>query len=290
MNSDNIRERKDPRRYTFIVVPDEKSEKTRSVSLSRWGIVVGIVSTFIVMAALVVAVIIYTPVGLHLPISNPDVVKQYGKQISEIENQLQGLLREVTVLRNYNIMLRRAMGEHVSVKDSLPMASLDSIIHREDNRALEVEAHSLASDSVRILQHDQPENGEQIPERNLPLPFSLPTDGYISRTFDSSQGHFGIDFAGKPGTSVLASADGKVVFSGWTYETGFTIMIAHDLGFVTIYKHNQSLVKSFGQMVRRGETIALLGNTGVTSAGPHLHFEIWKNGIAENPARFLLTL
>jgi hypothetical protein len=100
MDSDNVRERKEARRYTFIVVPDVKSEKTRSVSLSRWGIIIGIVSAFIIMAALVVAVIIYTPVGSRLPMASPELARQYGKQIAEIGAQLQALSQQVNTLRS----------------------------------------------------------------------------------------------------------------------------------------------------------------------------------------------
>jgi murein DD-endopeptidase MepM/ murein hydrolase activator NlpD len=87
---------------------------------------------------------------------------------------------------------------------------------------------------------------------------------------------------------VVAAADGYVVFSGWTYQDGQVLILSHSGGFLTYYKHNQSLLKSANIFVRRGEPIALLGNSGRTSSGPHLHFEVWKDGAPVDPARYLL--
>ena len=121
------------------------------------------------------------------------------------------------------------------------------------------------------------------------LPLVSPAEGYVTRGFDTRHYHYGTDFAGKKSSSILAAADGSVVFSGWTYNDGFMMMLAHDRGYITVYKHNEALLKSTGSLVKRGELIALLGNTGKTSYGPHLHFEVWKDGIAYDPEQFLLT-
>jgi murein DD-endopeptidase MepM/ murein hydrolase activator NlpD len=120
------------------------------------------------------------------------------------------------------------------------------------------------------------------------LPLTMPADGYLTRGFDAQQEHYGIDIAGKPGTAIFAAADGSVMFAGWTYEDGFMMIIGHSQGYMTVYKHNQALLKSTAEKVRRGEPIALLGNTGTTSAGPHLHFELWKDGIVCDPDNYLL--
>jgi murein DD-endopeptidase MepM/ murein hydrolase activator NlpD len=80
-----------------------------------------------------------------------------------------------------------------------------------------------------------------------------------------------------------------VVFAGWTYEDGNLLVISHGSGYLTVYKHNQALMKSPAMAVKRGELIALLGSSGQTSLGPHLHFEVWKDGIAQDPNEFLLT-
>ncbi len=86
-----------------------------------------------------------------------------------------------------------------------------------------------------------------------------------------------------------AAADGYVVFAGWTQDDGNTIIVSHAGGFLSFYKHNHSLLKAAGMFVRRGEPIAGLGNTGETSLGPHLHFEVWKDGSPKDPAVYLLN-
>jgi murein DD-endopeptidase MepM/ murein hydrolase activator NlpD len=122
------------------------------------------------------------------------------------------------------------------------------------------------------------------------FPAILPAEGYITRGFSPSERHYGLDIAGRTGTLINAAADGHVVFAGWTNDDGNVVILSHLNGFVTFYKHNKSLVKTAGEYVKRGEPIALLGNSGRTSSGPHLHFEIWKDGSPVDPSEFLLNL
>jgi len=97
-----------------------------------------------------------------------------------------------------------------------------------------------------------------------------------------------MDFAGKRGTPIHAAGDGVVVFSGWTYEDGNMLIIAHSGGVSTAYKHNQALLKNVHSTVKHGEAVALLGSSGKTSYGPHLHCEVWKDGIPQYPNEYLL--
>jgi murein DD-endopeptidase MepM/ murein hydrolase activator NlpD len=127
----------------------------------------------------------------------------------------------------------------------------------------------------------------EAPKSRLPL--IVPAEGYVTQRFDPENNHFGIDFAGKRGTPVFAAADGSVLFSGWTYDDGNMLIIAHGGGYVTVYKHNQTLLRTSQTRVTRGEPIALLGTSGRTSLGPHLHFEVWKDGIPQDPDQYLLT-
>ena len=117
MSANTPRERKETRRYTFVVVPDAKAEATRTFSVTPWGLIGVLASVFLVIIALIFAVIIYTPLGRHLPISSPELARQYGRQIVDIQRQLHGLVQEIGVLRSYNFQLRRAMGEKIT--DSL---------------------------------------------------------------------------------------------------------------------------------------------------------------------------
>ena len=121
---------------------------------------------------------------------------------------------------------------------------------------------------------------------SLRLPALPPVDGVLTRGFNASTGHFGIDLAVRAGTPLRAVGDGYVVFADWTHEGGFTIAVQHADGYLSVYKHNQRLLKRVGDRVRSREAVALSGNTGEVTSGPHLHFELWRNGLAQDPRVF----
>jgi murein DD-endopeptidase MepM/ murein hydrolase activator NlpD len=302
MSPENVRERKEPHRYTFVIVPDAKSEKTRTLSVTKWGFFSTVISVLIVMVATIFAVVIYTPVGRYLPISNPELTKRYGKEILDIQNQLQRLVKEVTVMRGYNLRLRKVLGEKISTEDSARMIAggvdtsavtskfwLDSRDTGEENTGEAGQTTTVQKTEQGTLTSSQIVQGRET-DFISKLPLTKPVSGFETEGFDPAQFHYGIDLAGKQGSPILAAADGNVVFSGWTYDDGFMIIIMHELGYVTVYKHNASLVKNIGDVVKRGEIIALLGNTGEKSRGAHLHFEVWKNGIVQDPNNYLLSV
>lgn len=115
------------------------------------------------------------------------------------------------------------------------------------------------------------------------------TSGYGERVhpkYGDVAFHSGVDISIPAGTEVKATADGIVVFSGWSAGSGYTIVIRHGHGFSTAYAHNKENLVKIGQVVKRGDVIALSGNTGITT-GPHLHYEVWKNGVHVNPIAYL---
>ena len=115
-----------------------------------------------------------------------------------------------------------------------------------------------------------------------------PVTGIISSEFTPGKGHMGLDYAVPPGTAVYASAGGLVTFSDYTIDSGFMIIIQHDNNFISIYKHCSALLKKARDIVSQGELIALSGNSGKNTTGPHLHFEIWQNGKPVEPQKILL--
>ncbi len=117
------------------------------------------------------------------------------------------------------------------------------------------------------------------------LPSVKPADGLISRIYDSETKHFGIDIVNIEGTPIFATADGQVVFSGFSNDFGNSIILDHQNGYLSHYYHNQENFFKRGDSVKAGDVIAKLGNTGM-STGPHLHFEIWKDGNSIDPINF----
>jgi murein DD-endopeptidase MepM/ murein hydrolase activator NlpD len=121
------------------------------------------------------------------------------------------------------------------------------------------------------------------------LHFFAPVKGIISGKFDPGSKHYGTDIVAKPNSSVGAILDGTVIFTGWTMETGYVIEVQHSNNIVSVYKHNASLLKETGELVRTGEAIAVVGDSGeLYTSGPHLHFEIWYKGSALDPEKHII--
>ena len=120
------------------------------------------------------------------------------------------------------------------------------------------------------------------------LKFHRPTRGILASVFDVEQQHYGVDIATSPNSSVLATLDGTVLWRGYSMDMGYVIALQHKKGLVSVYQHCSALLKEQGEAVKAGEAIGLAGNKGVHSAGPHLHFELWNNGQALNPEKYIV--
>lgn len=125
----------------------------------------------------------------------------------------------------------------------------------------------------------------RVPE--FPAPY--PIDGTLSQSFSAETNHLGIDLAAAEGTEFTSIADGTIVNAGWTINYGYVIYVQHGNGYMTVYKHAARLYKADGDIVLKGDILGSIGNTGVLSFGSHLHLEIWKNGVAQNPLMYLIN-
>ena len=114
-----------------------------------------------------------------------------------------------------------------------------------------------------------------------------PLSGTISQPYDADLKHFAIDIVAARDTPVKAVATGRVIFAEWTASTGYVVILEHNQDLISVYKHNGSLTKVQGNIVRAGEVIATVGNTGELTTGPHLHFELWKDGNPVNPQNYI---
>jgi len=120
------------------------------------------------------------------------------------------------------------------------------------------------------------------------LHFFAPVKGIVSGKYELRTKHFGTDIVTKPKAMVSAVLDGTVFFTGWTMETGYVIEIQHSNNIVSVYKHNASLLKETGDLVRAGDAISVVGDSGeMYTSGPHLHFELWYKGAALDPEKHI---
>ncbi len=281
-------------RYDLVLVPRDDAGQAKSVRLAPWQIYFLIGGSLVVVIASVLAVLVYTPVGTLMPIENPELVNRYSKELIALNQRMTTVMEQLLELREYNMKLRKALGEKVVATDSGVAVVGSARVEKPEGRKTAERAQKLPEVSRSEMARAMigPSTMQSIPQesRGVVFPVVLPTEGYITRGYEPALRHYGLDIAGSAGTPVHASADGYVVFAGWTSEDGNTIILSHTGGFLTFYKHNQSLLATTSAHVRRGEPIALLGSSGETSAGPHVHFEIWKDGVPVDPANFIINL
>ena len=117
--------------------------------------------------------------------------------------------------------------------------------------------------------------------------FYAPISGYVSRGYDIQGEHYGVDVVAKNNEPIMSIADGTVILSSWTQDSGYVIAVQHTDNLISVYKHNSELLKKVGNFVLGGEVLAIIGNTGELTDGPHLHFELWYNGNPVNPEDFV---
>ena len=219
----------------------------------------------------------YTDVSLYqrlyrlqgLTDSLESVVEQRGKYMSNIQRILQG---------------GDTVADYAEVSD-------DSVKDYEN-----IVIHPSAEDS--LLRREFGEHGPYKlmfgPQENRmsnktlsSYAFFTPLRGVVTNNFNLAEKHYGIDIVAVKSEAVKATLDGVVIFSGWMLETGYTMIIQHRQDLLSIYQHNSILLKEKGSFVKAGDPIAIVGNSGKLSTGPHLHFEIWYNGVPVDPADFM---
>ncbi|MGE5315154.1 MAG: M23 family metallopeptidase [Acidobacteriota bacterium] len=300
----------------IVVVPEDDAAKGFSFSAVRWHLIAGAAGVCVLIGLVSVALVVFTPLGRVIPVSDAELAHRYGSELVSLQHRVVRLSEEMLVMRDYNRKLRVALGdatdtdslmdalsEHLAASsDHAPQASSPAASQgamMEPSGAQTSKRASAAGGDAHRAASGRVQEGEATDVMPMPaatsrsfrasFPISAPVAGYITRTFQNDKLHFGVDYAGKRGTVITAAADGYVIFSNWTQEDGNIIILSHGSGYVTVYQHNQALLKQQGEFVRRGTPIALLGDSGTTSSGPHLHFEIWKDGQPQDPNEYLIA-
>jgi murein DD-endopeptidase MepM/ murein hydrolase activator NlpD len=281
-------------RYDVLLVPRDDAGKAKSLRFAPWQVYLLIASSLVLVIAGVLVLLVYTPVGTMIPIENPGLVNKYSKELIALNQRMTSMMEQLLELREYNVKLRKALGEKVVATDSGVAVVGNPRVEKPDATKKDVRESKTTEVSrgeiARAMLGSTNTQQASTEIARVVFPVVLPTEGYITRGFEPALRHYGLDIAGSTGSTVHASADGYVVFAGWTGDDGNKIIMSHAGGFLTFYSHNQSLMAVVNTFVRRGQPIALLGNSGETSLGPHVHFEIWKDGVPVNPANYILNL
>ena len=264
--------------FSLVIIPDDTSHSSKARKFTLKSML-----TLVILYTLIVTIVgyyllIFTGIGdLILP-------GKFGfrssdfKKIEQLDEQIQFLVRELQSLKSTNEKLKYAL----ILGDS---TYADSVTIPEDSLVVDKES-KVGGNLLKIFKKII--NSETIIQAE-PISLVKPTEGFISQKYDAGKGHMGIDIVVKEGTPVYASAGGLIVFSDYTPSFGYVVIILHSNNYITTYKHCSSVLKRERDIVEQGELIALSGNSGTHSSGPHLHFEIWRDGQAIDPETVLLN-
>jgi len=211
-------------------------------------------------------------------VDNSELIAQRQK-IEKLQNRVILLTQQLQEIASVNERMKYAI--KLAEKDTIdPKNPLYDTLRKTIKKKIKVEGNILEVlvDWFNKYFHDGKEK----------IIFYEPLQGIITQSFDPSKGHFGVDYGVKKNTPVFATAGGIVIFSDYTIDYGYTLIIQHNENYISIYKHCESLLKRERDIVTQGELIALSGNTGTKTSGPHLHFEIWQNGKPINPENLFI--
>lgn len=279
----NRNKEKKSRNFRLALIDDKTHQQLVTLHFTRTSFFITIVTILVVLCTIIFSIIAFTPVKTFIP-GYPDAQSKRAA----IQNAIKIDSLENVIFRweLYSENLRRVVEGQEPVK-------IDSLIRKMENTASdELDMARLAQQDSLLRQHVKEEEQFGISARNrrdLPiegLHFFTPLKGVISQGYDPVI-HPYVDITASEGAVVKATMDGTVIFAGWSDEAGNTIQVQHDGDIVSIYKHNEKLLKKAGDKVTAGTPIALVGNSGSLTTGAHLHFELWYKGETVDPTQYI---
>lgn len=268
-------------KYRLVILNELTFEERLSFKLTRLNVFVLGSLLAIFLISFTYLLIAYTPLREYIPGYSSTALK---KKATVLNYKTDSLQQVVKLNQRYYESIKKVLTGDVSAVD----IDRDSIIEAVKLEASEVNFAPSAEDSLlreKVDKEDKYNLFESATSNNFVL--FPPVSGDISEAYNAKEKHYAVDIVVPKDTPVKATADGTVIFSEWTASTGYVIMLEHSYGLISIYKHNATLTKSQGELVKAGEVIAIAGNTGDLSTGPHLHFELWNDGYPINPANFI---
>ena len=269
-------------KYRLLILNEDTFEEKVSFSLNRLNVFVVVTVTVILLIAGTTVLIAFTGLREYIPGYSSTELKQRAVSLSYKTDSLQAI---VELNNQYLSSVKKVLSGDLKMDEY----NRDSLLESERLLAGDVDLNPSKEDSLlreRVVQEDKYNFLETATSRANYALFP-PLKGPFSEGYNIKEKHFGVDIVASQNAPVKSVADGTVIFSGWTAETGNVIIIEHSYGLTSIYKHNSSLTKEQGERVQRGEVIATAGSTGEYSTGPHLHFELWSEGRPVNPVDFI---
>lgn len=283
-------------KYHLLILDKETLEEKISFQLTRMNVYIVASTIFVVLFGLIFSLLTFTPLREYIPgyadvgmrkdilqlNSTADSLSEVIQMQNQFINNLQMVLNGEDMDSVQLQMLAQDMDQEETAK-SKKVAHKDVQLSHKTSKDDSILRDKMEKEEIYAITQQQGVSPASLMKQ---LSWTPPVEGLVTNTYNIGGNHWGIDMVAKEKEPIRAVADGRVIFSAWTLDTGNVIAIQHDSNWITFYKHNSELLKKSGATVKAGDAIAIIGNSGELSSGPHLHFEMWHNGKPQNPAEY----
>jgi murein DD-endopeptidase MepM/ murein hydrolase activator NlpD len=269
-------------KYRLVILNEDTFEERFAIKLTRLNVFVIMSLSAIVLIVLTTILIAFTPIREYIPGYSSTKLK---KEATNLNFKTDSLQQVITMNEQYLESIKRVLKGDVATVEF----NKDSIIKAAEQEAIEYNLNPSIEDSLLREKVNKEDKYNLFESATSKVNFVLfpPVTGTISEGYNVKEKHYAVDIVVAKGTPVKAAADGVVVLAEWTTQTGYVVIIDHGNGLISAYKHNASLTKEQGDLVKAGEVIAISGDAGELTTGPHLHFELWTDGYPIDPTTFI---
>lgn len=265
--------------FRLTIIDQDRYTEVYSTSVSRLKAWLLLASVFFLSLAIVLLLFFYTPFKYLVPgYPSPKIIEMMAYNAVMVDS----LEQELLIRDNYLEKIRAVISGEVveDQSEGADPAQQATIAPMEDDAIFN---ELIGPDKYKFSYLSSDEDFSELSRLN----FFTPIKGVIINKFNSTPGHYGTDIVGKEHSFIAAVLDGTVVFAEFSVTTGYVVQIQHDFNLISIYKHNYEVLVKPGEQVKAGTVIAIMGNEGEYSTGPHLHFELWQNGVPLNPEHYI---
>lgn len=269
-------------KYRLVVLNEDTFEERFAIKLTRLNVFVILSLGTILLIAGTIFLIAFTSLKEYIPGYASTALKKQATVLNYKTDSLQQVINNNE--RFYNSIKKVLTGDVTSLD-----FNRDSIIDAAsiDPRSLDLKPTKEDSLLRELVDKEDKYNVFESTISSTNFVLFPPVNGTVSEGYNIKEKHFAVDIAVVKDTPVKATADGTVIFAEWTAQTGYVLIIEHSYELISVYKHNASITKQQGDLVKSGEVIAMAGNTGELTTGIHLHFELWNRGYPVNPTNFI---
>lgn len=263
-------------KYRLVLLNDSTYEEKTSFKISRLNVFSALFALMFIIVLITSGILFFTPIREYIPGYSSTSLQKQANLLSYKTDSL----RQIVFLNDQYInSLKKVLTGDLETIEYKP----DSVVYKD---AMDIQIIEKSKEDSILRQLVDSEDKYNLANINKDKDFYLltsPISGAVSQNYSIADDHLAIDISVDIGTPVKAVSNGRVILSEWTTQTGYVLIIDHGNDLISAYKHNSKLLKSQGEIVKQGEIIALSGNSGVLTSGPHLHFELWSEGFSIDP-------